>query len=81
MLEIKWGVRPEERGEKSDNMSIFYRLWYTDSGNCYTHKDFENKEKAIEEALKIRNALIEYVGNDCNIKLEKHIVEQIDLED
>lgn len=60
-------------------MEVFYRLWYTDSGNCYTYKDIADEKEAIEEAKIISEALIKYIGNDGNTKLEKHIVEQIDF--
>lgn len=65
---------------RGDDMKEFYRLWYTDSGNCYTYKDFDEKEEAIKEAQEISKALVKYTGNDGNTKLEKFTItiEQID---
>lgn len=60
-------------------MKVFYKLWFTDSGNCYTYKKFDNEDEAKKEAQRISKALIEYIGNDGNTKLEKHIVEEIDF--
>lgn len=60
-------------------MKVFYKLWYTDSGNCYTYKEFDNEDEAKKEARMISKALKKYIGNDGNTKLEKHIVEEIDF--
>lgn len=64
--------------EEVIKMKVFYRIWYTDSGNCYTYKDYDNEKEAIKEAQRISEALIKYVGNNGNTKLEKHTIEQID---
>ena len=63
---------------RGDDMKEFYRLWYTDSGNCYTYRDYDDENEAIKEAKRISEALIKYIGNTGNTKLEKYTVEQID---
>ena len=59
-------------------MKEFYRLWYTDSGNCYTYRDYDDRNEAIKEAQRISKALVDYIGNDGKTKLEKYTIEQID---